>query len=64
MRLEQLGEGLAACSGEMVAAHLGAVLAIRASASVSSDAAPESSIAASRMEDVVHTSVGESYSGS
>jgi hypothetical protein len=63
-RLEWLGEGLAACSGETVAAHLGMVLAIEASASGNSNTAPQSPVAASRIEDDVHTSVGEPYSGS
>jgi hypothetical protein len=62
-RLERLGEGLAACSGETVAAHLGVVLAIEASTSRNSDGAPGSSITASGMEDVVHASVDEPYLG-
>jgi hypothetical protein len=62
-RLERLGEGLNACSSEVVAAHLGTVFAVEASASRCSDAMPKSSVVASRMEDVVHASVDEPYSG-
>jgi hypothetical protein len=58
-----LGESLAANSDEVVVAHFGALLAVEASTSGSSDAVFESSVAASRMEDVVHTSAGEPYSG-
>jgi hypothetical protein len=63
MRLEQLGEGLAACSGETVAAYLGTVLIVEAYASGSSNVAPRSSVAASRMEDTIHRSMGEPCSG-
>jgi hypothetical protein len=63
VRLERLVESLAANSEEAVAAHFGTLLAVEASTSGSSDAALESSVAASRMEDVVHTSAGEPYSG-
>jgi hypothetical protein len=55
-----LGEGLAACSGEMVAAGLSEVLAaVEASASESSDVAPRNSVAAFGMEDADPTSAGE-----
>jgi hypothetical protein len=64
VRLEWLGEGLAACSGKTVARQWVEELATEASASGSSNTMPESSIIASGMEDVVHTSVGEPYSGS
>jgi uncharacterized metal-binding protein len=63
-RLERLGEGLAACSGETVVAHLGVVLAVEASASRNSNAAPRNSVAASVMEDVIHASAGEPCLGS
>jgi hypothetical protein len=49
MRLERLGKGLAAHSGEMVVAHLGMVLAVEASAYQSSDAVLESLVTASGM---------------
>jgi hypothetical protein len=62
VRLERLGEGLAGCSSESVATHLGVVLVVEASASRNSDTAPRSSVTASGMEDVVHTSMGEPYS--
>jgi hypothetical protein len=61
--LEQLSEGLAANSSEAVAAHLGVVLAVEASASGSLDVAPESLVATSRMEDGIHISTGEPYLG-
>jgi hypothetical protein len=64
VRLEQLGEGLAACSGEIVAACLSEVLAtVKASASGSSDVAPRNSVTAFGMEDADPTSVGEPCSG-
>jgi hypothetical protein len=63
VRLERLGKGLAAWSGKTVPACLGVVLAVEASTYGSSDATPESLVAASRMEDAIHTSVGEPCSG-
>jgi hypothetical protein len=54
VRLERLGENLAVCSGETVAAHWVDEPVAEASASGSSGAMPESSVVASRMEDVVH----------
>jgi hypothetical protein len=62
-RLERLGEGLAACSGETIAAHWVEELAAEASASGSLDAAPGNLVAVFGMEDVVHTLAGEPYSG-
>jgi hypothetical protein len=62
-RLERLGEGLAVCSGETVAAHWVDKPVAEASASESSDIAPKSLVAASRMVGVVHASVDEPYSG-
>jgi hypothetical protein len=61
-RLEWLGEGLAVCSGETVAAHWVEEPVAEASTSRSSNAVPESSVAVSRMEDVVHASADESCS--
>jgi hypothetical protein len=58
-----LGEGLAVCSGETVAAHLVEVPVAEASASGSLDAVPESLVTASGMEDAVHASADEPYSG-
>jgi hypothetical protein len=54
--------GLAACSGEMVAAHWVKVVAVEASASGSSDVGLESSVAASETESeaLVLTSVAGS----
>jgi hypothetical protein len=46
--------GLAACSGEMVAARWFEVVAVEASASGSSDVGLESSAAASEIESGVH----------
>jgi lipid-binding SYLF domain-containing protein len=63
MRLERLGKGLAVCSSETVAAHWVDEHVAEASASGSLDAAPESSVAASRMGDNVHASVDKPYSG-
>jgi hypothetical protein len=63
MRLERLGEDLAACSGETIATHCVKLLAAEASTSGSSDAAPGSSIAASGMVDDVQASVDEPCSG-
>jgi hypothetical protein len=60
-RLEWLGEGLAVCFGETVAAHW--VDEPVASASGSSGAAPESLVVAYGMENVVHASTGEPYLG-
>jgi hypothetical protein len=54
VRLERLGENLAVCSGETVAAQWVDEPVAEASASGSSGAMPESSVIASRMEDVVH----------
>jgi hypothetical protein len=54
VRLERLGENVAVCSGETVAAHWVDEPVAEASASGSSGAMPESSVVASRMEDVVH----------
>jgi hypothetical protein len=62
VRLERLDEDLALSPGEMVATHWADEPVTEASASRSSDAAPESSIIASGMEDVVHASAGEPYS--
>jgi hypothetical protein len=58
-----LGEGLAACSGETIAAHWVEVLAVKDSASRNLDAAHGNSVAAFGMEDVVHALVGEPRSG-
>jgi hypothetical protein len=62
-RLERIGDGLAAGSSGMVAAHLDMVIAVEASAYENSDVGPGNSVAASRMEDVVHALVGEPWSG-
>jgi hypothetical protein len=63
VRLEQLGEGLAVCSGKTVAALWVDEPVAEASTSGSSDAAPESSVVAFVMEDVVLASVDEPCSG-
>jgi hypothetical protein len=63
MRLERLGEGLAVHSGETIATHWVDEPMAEASASGSLGAAPESSVIAYGMEDVVHASTGEPYSG-
>jgi hypothetical protein len=63
MRLERLGEGLAICSGKTVPAHWVDEPVAEASASGSSDAATESSVVAYGMEDAVHASMSEPYSG-
>jgi hypothetical protein len=64
VRLEWLGEGLAACSGETVAACLSEVLAgVEVSASESSDVVPRNSVAIFGMEDADPTSAGEPCSG-
>jgi hypothetical protein len=63
VRLERLGEGLAVCSGEMVATHWVDEHVAEASAFGSSDAAPKSLVVASRMEDANHASVDEPFSG-
>jgi hypothetical protein len=62
-RLERLGKGHVVCSDETVTAHWVEEPVVEASASISLDAAPESSVAASRMEDVVYASADEPYSG-
>jgi hypothetical protein len=54
MRLEWLGEGLAVCSGETVAAHWLNEPGAEASASRSLGAVPESLVVAYVMEDAVH----------
>jgi hypothetical protein len=63
MRLERLSEELAVCSDEMVAAHWVNEPVAEASASGSSGAGPKSLVVAYRMEDAVHASMGEPYSG-
>jgi hypothetical protein len=63
VRLEQLGEGLAVSSSETIVAHYGVVLVVEASASRNSDIASRNLVAASIMEDAIHASVGEPYSG-
>jgi hypothetical protein len=63
MRLERLGEGLAVRSGETVAAHWANEAVAEAFACGGSGAVPESSVIAHGMEDVVHASTGEPYSG-
>jgi hypothetical protein len=59
--LERCGEGLAVGSGETVATHWVEVLVAETSASGCSGAVPESSVAASGMEDADHASAGEPY---
>jgi hypothetical protein len=56
VRLERLGEGLAVHSGETVAAHWVDEPVAEASTS-------GSSVVASRMEDAIHASTTEPYSG-
>jgi hypothetical protein len=63
VRLERLGEGIAAHSGETVASHWVDEPGAEASTSGGSGAAPESSVVAYGMEDVVHALMGEPYSG-
>jgi hypothetical protein len=63
MRLERLGEGLVVCSGETIAAHWVDEPLVEASTSGSLDVVPESSVVASRMEDAIHASVDEPFSG-
>jgi hypothetical protein len=63
VRLERLDEGLAVRPGEIVAAHWLDDPGVEASASGSLGAAPESSVVAYGMEDIVHASTGEPYSG-
>jgi hypothetical protein len=63
MRLERLGEGLAVRFGETIATHWVDEPMAEAFASGSLGAAPESSVIAYGMEDVVHASTGEPYSG-
>jgi hypothetical protein len=62
VRLERLGEGLAVCSGETVAAHWVNEPVAEASASGSSGTVPGSSVIAYGMEDAVHASTGKPYS--
>jgi hypothetical protein len=62
-RLERLGEGLAIRSSETVAAHWVDESVGEASASGCLGATPESLIVPYGMEDVVHASTGEPYSG-
>jgi hypothetical protein len=62
-RLEWLGEGLVVCFGETVAAHWVDEPVAEASASGSSGAVPKSLVVAYGMEDAVHASMGEPYSG-
>jgi hypothetical protein len=54
VRLERLGEGLAVCSGETVAAHWHDEPGAEGSASGSSGAAPESLVVAYGMKDAIH----------
>jgi hypothetical protein len=54
VRLERLGEDLAVCSSEMVAAHWVDEPVAEASASESLGTLPESSIVAYGMEDIPH----------
>jgi hypothetical protein len=61
--LELLGEDLAICFSEVVAAHWVEEPVAEASASGSLDSAPESSVTTSIMEDTVHALVDEPYSG-
>jgi hypothetical protein len=62
VRLEPLGEGLALCSGETVAAHWVDEPMAEASASGSLDAVPKSSVAASGMGDAIHAPTDKPYS--
>jgi hypothetical protein len=62
-RLEQFGEGLPVCFGEMVAAHWVEEPVTEVSISHSSNTAPGNSVAASGMENAIHTSAGEPYLG-
>jgi hypothetical protein len=57
-----LGEGLIVCPGETVG-HWVKDLVAEASTSRSLHAALESSVVVSRMEDAVHASADEPYSG-
>jgi hypothetical protein len=59
VRLERLDEGLAVCSGEMIAAHWVDESMAEDSASRSLDVAPECSVVALGMEDIVHASTDE-----
>jgi hypothetical protein len=54
VRLERLGEGLAGCSGETVAAHWHNEPGAEGSASGSLGAVPESLVIAYGMEDAIH----------
>jgi hypothetical protein len=63
VRLERLGEGLVVRSSEMATAHWVDELVAEASASGSLGIVPECSVVAYGMENDVHASTGESYSG-
>jgi hypothetical protein len=63
MRLARLDEGLAVRSGETVAAHWVDDPVAEVSTSRSSGVAPESLVVAYGMEDIVHASTSEPYSG-
>jgi hypothetical protein len=63
VRLECLGEGHAVHSRETVAIHWVDEPMVEASECGSSDVVPESSVIAYGMEDAVHASSGEPYSG-
>jgi hypothetical protein len=63
VRLDRLGEGHAVHSGETVAIHWVDEPMVEAFECGSSDAMPESSVVAYGMEDAVHASTGEPYSG-
>jgi hypothetical protein len=63
VRLERLGGGLVVCSSETVAAHWVDEPVAAASTSESSGATPKSLVNAYGVEDVVHSSTGEPYSG-
>jgi hypothetical protein len=61
--LEQMGEGLAVCSSEMVDAHCVDEPVAEASLSRSSDVAPESLVTTYGMGDTIHASADKSYLG-
>jgi hypothetical protein len=63
VRLERLGEGIAVRSGETITTHWVNEPVAEASAFESSDTAPESSVVTYGIEDDVHASMGEPYSG-
>jgi hypothetical protein len=63
VRLERLGEDLVVRSGEMIDAHWIGEHVAEASASRPSSITPKSSVIAYGMEDDVHASTGEPYSG-